>query len=810
MGQRTATTDVDGSYRFLALPPGTYALKFELAGFQTVNREGVVVTSGVTFTIDSDLQLATVAETITVTGESPVVDVKQTGVSTTFDTKELQEVPSATDMWAVLQQTPGVRMAGFDVGGSHKSQQTSYDAFGVQLQNIIRNEGVNNTEATCCTGGYYDFYAITSTASAPRARTSRCRAPALTWYRLSRAGAMSSRASRTSTSRPGAWSPTTSMTISEPAPGTSAPVNSFKEFHIDLGGPVVKDKFWFYGAYNYFKIDKTISSVSPDLATDVGIFNEYTSEDQLADLGKGPVHRLRPLEPEREALPGSLPDDSRRVHPGSGQLERNLQGGVAEGLVRSSCSAPSSSDTSACSGRWCRPSIQRRIRPESISPLATAEGGGLAAFRLRAHEAPEQWSVELLRAPGLGEPRLQVRIRIDASIATATATTLPRAAFRYRDSSALGPVQPLRAGSARTRERDPVLQRADVPGRPEHAHGHLRSGHLGPERSPDADSRACATAARTCITSPLARPRSSPTSSIQSRSTGASVKTFNTIAPRLGATFDLTGNGKSVFKAFYGRYYANAGTLTLAVNPIGNSFVRYQFLDPNNNGIYDGQQELGNFITGGGGAAGQTIADDFDPAYVDEFSFSVENELKADTGVRFSYVRKQLRNSWATAGSPYYPAVNLSRATENITQNVDMAMSRLPARLRKHDSSPANASARSAGQRYQDRASARGHGRQLQHHPVRGQSALQPGLLPERHLRLPVAPRAALAECHRDQPALDRSHPVPVGSRVQPGRQRCPGHHVLDVQDAGALRSGARDRHRGHAANAEWIQLGSG
>ena len=100
MGQRVATTDVDGSYRFIALPPGTYNMSFELSGFQSMNREGVVVTSGTTFTINAQLQLATLAETVTVTGESPVVDVKQTGVSATFDTKELQDVPSATDMWA--------------------------------------------------------------------------------------------------------------------------------------------------------------------------------------------------------------------------------------------------------------------------------------------------------------------------------------------------------------------------------------------------------------------------------------------------------------------------------------------------------------------------------------------------------------------------------------------------------------------------------------------------------------------------------------------------------------------------------------
>ncbi len=376
-----------------------------------MNREGVVVTSGVTFTIDANLQLATVSETITVTGESPVVDVKQTGVSTTFDTKELQEVPSATDMWAVLQQTPGVRMAGFDVGGSHKSQQTSYDAFGIQLQNIIRNEGVNNTEATCCTGGYYDFYAISE-------------------YRVSAQGAdveMSSPGAHVvSTFKSGGneFSSLTNFDFETGGMVTDNIDDDLESSRRNLGtGQFIQrvphgprrtrreGQVLVLRGVQLFQDRQDHLERGPDIATDVGIFNEYTSEDQLAGLAKGPVHRLRPLEPEREALPGSLPDDSRRVHPGSGQLERNLQGGVAEGLVRS--------PFQHLPRRILRPAVADgagRRSSDASSPNrshhATAEGGGLAAFRLRAHEAPEQWSVELLRAPGLGEPRLQIRIRV--------------------------------------------------------------------------------------------------------------------------------------------------------------------------------------------------------------------------------------------------------------------------------------------------------------------------------------------------------------------------------------------------------------
>ena len=160
MGPRLATTDIDGSYRFPSLPPGSYDLLFELSGFQTFNRQGVTVVTGSTFKIDATLPLAGVTEALTVTGSSPLIDVKGTGVGATFGTEELEDVPSATDMWAVLHQTPGIRMGGFDVGGSHKSQQTGYDSFGVRWQNRIVNEGVNTTEGAGASGGYYDFYAI--------------------------------------------------------------------------------------------------------------------------------------------------------------------------------------------------------------------------------------------------------------------------------------------------------------------------------------------------------------------------------------------------------------------------------------------------------------------------------------------------------------------------------------------------------------------------------------------------------------------------------------------------------------------------
>jgi hypothetical protein len=219
MGTRMATTDVDGSYRFLALPPGTYNLLFELAGFQGLNREGVVVSTGSTFTIDASLQIATVAETITVTGESPVVDVKTTGISATFDQTQLYDVPSATDMWAVLGQTPGIRMTGYDVGGSHKSQQTGYESFGLRSQVRVINDGINTTEGTGGAGGYYDFYAIDEFQVSAQGADVEMSTPGAQVVATTKSGGKSSPVSTISITRRRASSPTTSIPTSRPAAG---------------------------------------------------------------------------------------------------------------------------------------------------------------------------------------------------------------------------------------------------------------------------------------------------------------------------------------------------------------------------------------------------------------------------------------------------------------------------------------------------------------------------------------------------------------------------------------------------------------
>src|SRR5262245_8571633 len=90
-GVHTALTDETGNYRFILLPPGTFSVTYELPGFRTLIREGVIVQVGVTTTLNINMEVATVAETVTVTGQSPVVDVQNASLGVNFDQNMLRD-----------------------------------------------------------------------------------------------------------------------------------------------------------------------------------------------------------------------------------------------------------------------------------------------------------------------------------------------------------------------------------------------------------------------------------------------------------------------------------------------------------------------------------------------------------------------------------------------------------------------------------------------------------------------------------------------------------------------------------------------
>ena len=173
IGQQIAITQADGRYLFPALPSGVYTLTFTLASFQTFVREGIALSLATTITVDAQLALAAVQEHVVVSAASPVVDVATTKVGLSLNGDALVAVPSSTDVWGVLSESPGIRMQGFDVGGSHKSQQSGYEVFGIQNQTRVISDGIDHTEGVGARASTRTTTRTKRCRSAPSAATSR-------------------------------------------------------------------------------------------------------------------------------------------------------------------------------------------------------------------------------------------------------------------------------------------------------------------------------------------------------------------------------------------------------------------------------------------------------------------------------------------------------------------------------------------------------------------------------------------------------------------------------------------------------------
>lgn len=120
MPQVSVVSDTDGRYRLGGLPGGIYTVVYELAGFQRVQRRDLRVGVGVIVTLDVKLAIGALAESVTVSGQSPVVDVRTTSVATNVTAETLETLPTSRTVQDVLKLVPGVRLTGqMDVGGSN-------------------------------------------------------------------------------------------------------------------------------------------------------------------------------------------------------------------------------------------------------------------------------------------------------------------------------------------------------------------------------------------------------------------------------------------------------------------------------------------------------------------------------------------------------------------------------------------------------------------------------------------------------------------------------------------------------------------
>ena len=158
-GSRTTVTDGAGQYRIVELRPGIYTVTFSLAGFGTVKREGIELSASFTANVSVELKVGELKETLTVTGESPVVDIQSTVAQSVMNRSVLDTIPTGKDPFAVGQLIPGVTTSAPDVGGSKGMQQPTLQVHGSNTNDMVYQFDGLTVQHVAFSGNQTGFYA---------------------------------------------------------------------------------------------------------------------------------------------------------------------------------------------------------------------------------------------------------------------------------------------------------------------------------------------------------------------------------------------------------------------------------------------------------------------------------------------------------------------------------------------------------------------------------------------------------------------------------------------------------------------------
>ena len=288
---RSVITDGEGRYNIVDLRPGTYAVAFTLAGFSTLKREGIALTSGFTATVNADLRVGTLEETVTVTGEAPLVDTQNVRQQNVISESILNALPSgAKNFNALTILVPGL-VGQTDVGGLGAVQSASaapatyhgktggkwtFDSMGIEnLQGTGNASYVMNQamieETTVQTGG---AGADTEIAAVTINGIPKQGGNAFTGQVLGTFGNKGMQSSN----------------LDDFLRGRGLDnVNRLRHIYDvtgALGGPIKQDRVWFYTSVRVFDVESEVA----------GIFNNLTPHTPFYTKGTEPAIRLESYE----------------------------------------------------------------------------------------------------------------------------------------------------------------------------------------------------------------------------------------------------------------------------------------------------------------------------------------------------------------------------------------------------------------------------------------------------------------------------------------------------------------------------------
>jgi hypothetical protein len=605
--KRTTTTDSEGLYRFTALPPGTYALTFELPGAAKLTHTDVRVSLATTTSIDATLKVGGISENVEVVG-TPLVDVTQANVATNLDDKALQEIPTARDVWAILQNmAPQVVLNREDVGGSQGGLQAVFSTHGSSWhQNTYAMNGVNVTDpaATGAAGFYYDYDSFEQVQISTAQHSAEVGTPGVYYNFVAKRGADTFHGGLAYYfENSGLVSDNVTPALKAQGVASGGGIHLFSDGTAQLGGPLIKDKLRFYTSWRDWRIHRNVpnffaegftNSAGQPCVVKVGT-SPCTPKTENTDLFSGLVNLTYEFNPKnhldvlwtRQTYWKPNRNASAQIQPDSTWIEDDVFS-IYQGRYTSSISSNALLDVRVSYSDVSFPLyLQSGVTQPNNIELTTGNQTGAAQFAYN----PAQH---------------RTRLALDGSYSWAKGNLAGadhqfKAGYEfYRGyaSSNLDALQGINlqtfngAPSTVTEYNTPVPDIAEFTGSVLFLQDNITKNRLAINLGLRYEHTKGFLPAQSKPAGPFSAAESIPRKDVIS---------WNDLAPRVGLVYDILGNHKAAIKVGYGRYHHQISSGMIdSVNPLGLAGKGYNWVDHDGDGKFQPGEE-GNLLFAFGG-----------------------------------------------------------------------------------------------------------------------------------------------------------------------------------------------------------------
>jgi len=249
-----AVTSESGTYQFPSVPTGTYTVTFELASFKKAVHPNIIITNGFNAGVDQKLELGQMSEEVTISAAAPVVDTKRTTTGGTFTRDILGTIPTARDPQQIVNMAPGVQLNGINVGGSASGQQLGPTVRGSSANVQWNLEGGSITDLSSNSSpSYYNFDSLDQIQVVTGGGDVSVQSGGVQINLVTKSGSNVFKGSLNGTfSNANMQGQNVSQDLFNQGQGnilSGNPIKKIAVYTAEYGGPILKNKFWFWGSY---------------------------------------------------------------------------------------------------------------------------------------------------------------------------------------------------------------------------------------------------------------------------------------------------------------------------------------------------------------------------------------------------------------------------------------------------------------------------------------------------------------------------------------------------------------------------------